>query len=189
MPDAAVRYFESVAEYDAMIDYFLGGDDAFLLSMGVDRPKLPSKEAWRDACLVDEERPDREKERVYVAWLHDGEVVGHSSASHIEFGNTAHVHMHLWRPDLRRSGLGPQFLTQSIALYFDRLSLQTAACEPYAENPGPNRVLQRLGFRFVRRFRTQPTSIALEQDVNRYEIDRERWIELHGALGGAESAT
>jgi hypothetical protein len=33
-------------------------------------------------------------------------------------------------------------------------------------------VLEKLGFRFVRRYRTIPGVIAYEQDVNRYELKR-----------------
>ena len=39
----------------------------------------------------------------------------------------------------------------------------------------PNRVLERLGFRHVKRYRTVPSSIAHEQDVHRWEITREAW--------------
>ena len=171
----ATRPFAAPGDYEAMIDYFLGGGDAFLLGMGVDLAKLPSREAWRQAVLADHERPDDEKERFYVAWLYEGVLVGHSSISHIAPGETAHCHLHLWQPELRRSGLGPAFLERSIDLYFERFRLRTVACEPFADNPAPNRVLPRLGFRRIGRVRTVPTSMAFEQDVVRYEITREEW--------------
>jgi hypothetical protein len=44
--------------------------------------------------------------------------------------------------------------------------------EPSAGNSAPNRVLEKLGFAFIRRYRTTPGVIAYEQDVNRYELRR-----------------
>lgn len=174
-PALAVRPFVE-DDYAPMIDYFVGGGDAFLRGMGVDVARVPDREAWLALALADHARSDGEKERFFVAWLADGELVGHSSISHIELGRTAHVHMHLWRVALRGAGLGPELLGRSIDLVFERFALESLACEPYAENPGPNRVLPRLGFRLVRRYRTVPTGIAFEQYVNRWTIGREAWF-------------
>jgi len=171
--DIEVRPFESAGEYERMIDYFLGGDAEFLRGMGVDLAKLPARDFWLRASLADHERGDDAKERLYVAWLRGGELVGHSSLSHIEPGEQGHIHLHLWRPELRRSGLGLELFTRSMDLYFERFDLRRIVCEPYAENPAPNRVLSKLGFRLLRRYRVAPTSIAFEQDVNRYELTRE----------------
>ena len=67
---------------------------------------------------------------------------------------TAHRHLHLWRPTLRRSGMGATFLAKSIDLYFERFGLKSIASEPYADNPAPNRVLTMLGFRLIRCYQT-----------------------------------
>jgi RimJ/RimL family protein N-acetyltransferase len=178
---AEIRPFATPDDYEAMIDYFLEGGDSFLLGMGVDLAKLPSRAAWRQVVLVDHERPDRAKERFYVAWLHEGEVVGHSSISHIVPGDSAHCHLHLWRSRLRGTGLGLAFMECSIDLYFKRFSLRTLACEPFADNLAPKRVLARLGFRRIKRYRTTPTGMSFEQDVERYEVTREEWGARHGA--------
>jgi RimJ/RimL family protein N-acetyltransferase len=180
-----VRPFAAPHEYAAMIDYFLGGTEAFQRGMGIDPARLPRRDEWLRAALADHERPDGEKERFYVAWRRAGELVGHSSISHIALGETAHCHLHLWRPELRGAGLGPACLERSIELYFERFRLESLACEPFADNPGPNRVLPRLGFRWVRRYRTVPTGFAFEQDVNRYELSREAWEARRLARCGA----
>lgn len=60
-------------------------------------------------------------------------------------------------------------------IYFERFRLEKIASEPYAENGAPGRVLERLGFRHVKRYRTVPSSIANEQDVDRWEITRAAW--------------
>jgi [ribosomal protein S5]-alanine N-acetyltransferase len=75
---------------------------------------------------------------------------------------------------LRRAGLGTEFVRRSANFYFERFNLQKLVCEPSAENPAPHRVLEKLGFRFVRQYRTIPGVIAYEQDVNRYELKRPR---------------
>ncbi len=171
-----VRPFESPLEYRRMIDYFLGGDDSFLLGMGVDRAKLPEREVWLQAALIDHERSDHAKTRFYVAWLCGVEQVGHSSISHLQPHEVAHVHLHLWRPQLRRSGLGARFLARSLDFYFARFGLESIVSEPFAGNPAPNRVLKKLGFRFLKRYRTVPSGIASEQEVNRWEITRAEWV-------------
>ena len=178
-----VRPFANAAEYEGMIDYFLGGGDEFLAGMGVDLAKLPTREEWLRAALADHARPDAQKERFYVAWLLDERIVGHSSISHIELGETAHCHLHLWEQGLRRTGMGSAFLRGSIDLYFERFALKSLASEPYAENPAPNRALPKLGFRLVRRYRTVPTGMAFEQDVNRYEIARTTGSPRHRRTG------
>jgi [ribosomal protein S5]-alanine N-acetyltransferase len=59
---------------------------------------------------------------------------------------------------------------KSASFYFERFDLKKLVCEPFAENPAANRVLEKLGFKFVRRYKTTPTEIAYEQEVNRYEL-------------------
>lgn len=174
-PLIEVRPFEDESEYAAMVDYFLGGGDDFLRGMGVDPERVPDRDGWLASVLRDHTQPDERKERLYLAWLLDGEQVGHSSASHIRPGRSCHVHLHLWRPGLRRAGLGSELFRRSIDLYFDRLGLERVICEPAAHNPGPNRTAARLGFRLVRTYRGVPTDIAFEQDVSRWELTREAW--------------
>jgi RimJ/RimL family protein N-acetyltransferase len=44
-------------------------------------------------------------------------------------------------------------------------------CEPFADNPAPNKVLPKLGFKFVKRYWTVPGQICPEQEVNLYVLD------------------
>lgn|SRR5215472_12156231 len=166
-----VKPFASASEYEGMIDYFLQSEDSFLAQMGVARALLPSREAWLRSALRDHELPDNKKDRLYVGWYHRGTQVGHSSVNRIKVGEEAYLHLHLWRSDLRKSGFGVQFCRASIAIYFERLKLQRLWSEPYAENPAPNRTLVKLGFSFIRRYRTVPGQISFEQDVNLYLLE------------------
>jgi len=180
-----VRAFESAGEYERMVDYFVGGGEAFLRGMGIDPSKVPARAEWLARVLADHDLPDEEKDRLYVAWLLGGETVGHSSLSHIQHGVEAHVHLHLWRPDLRRGGLGTTFLARSLDLYFERFGLQRILCEPFAENPAPNRVLAGLGFRLLERRRMVPNPITFEQEANRWEMTREDWTARRRRRDGA----
>jgi RimJ/RimL family protein N-acetyltransferase len=166
----AVRPFCSAAEYEAMIDYFLLAEDAFLCGMGVERNRLPPKDQWLRNALADHGVPDDKKDRFYVAWIHNDQQVGHSSINKIRIGEEAYFHLHLWHPHLRKAGLGTEFSKRSVQLYFERFRLKRLFSEPFAENPAPNKVLPKLGFQFIQRYRTVPGTINGEQEVNRYML-------------------
>ena len=170
-PQVQVRPFAGQGDYALMIDYFLGADRPFLRRMGIDPEKLPQRQAWLESVLLDHQRIDAEKERSYLAWLHQGAPVGHSSINRIMVGEEAFIHLHLWVGNLRRAGLGTQYFRASAAEFMRVFRLKRLYCEPYAENPGPNRVLLKSGFRFIRRYRTVPGPINFEQDVNQYVME------------------
>jgi len=155
-----------------MIDYYLLADDAFLCSMGVERSRLPQKEQWLRDVLADHDARDDKKDRFYLAWIYSGQQIGHSSINKITIGEEAYFHLHLWRPDLRKSGLGTELSRKSVQFYFERFHLKRLFCEPFAENPAPNKVLPKLGFEFIRRYATVPGAISGEQEVNRYVLPR-----------------
>ena len=151
-----------------MVDYFLDADDAFLQRMGVARCRMPSREEWIGAVLRDHDRPNHEKDRAYLAWIHDGAAIGHSSINRIEVGEAAFIHLHLWVPRHRQAGLGTSFLELCATRFATDFSLKRLYCEPFAENPAPNRVLLKCGFAFTKRYRTVPGPLNFEQDVNQY---------------------
>jgi len=112
-----------------MLDYFYMADDPFLRGMGVDRLKLPERNKWLDALLVDHEKPDAERDRFYLVWIFRGQRVGHSSINKIVPGDEAFIHLHLWKSQLRRGGLGTEFVRRSASFYFKRFNLQKLVCE------------------------------------------------------------
>jgi len=156
-----------------VVDYFLSADDALLSGMGVERSNLPTRETWVDRIASDLERNDREKQTFYVSWIYDAEAIGHSNINAIRFGDEADMHLHIWKPDLRRRGLGFDFVRKSVDIYFDRFKLWKLICEPWAMNAAPNRCLSKVGFKFVRCYRTVPSPINVELEANRYELTLE----------------
>ena len=177
-----IREFESKDDYARMVDYFLQSTPAFLNGMGIEPSKLPKRDEWLEAVWADHHRPYGQRDRIYLAWIYRGDPVGHSSINKMVWEKEASIHLHLWRPELRRQGVGAEFFAQSTNYFMRHFGFPLIYCEPYAENPAPNRVLSKLGFKFVRRYRTIPSTGCFEQDVNRYETDheielnREEWI-------------
>jgi RimJ/RimL family protein N-acetyltransferase len=171
-PHVQIRPFAERRDHDRKIDYFLTADDALLQGMGVDRRKLPQREAWLESALLGHERMDTEKKRSYLAWLYMGTPVGHSSINKINVGEEAFIHLHLWDGGLRKTGLGTQYFRASAAEFMRVFGLKRLYCEPYAENPGPNRVVLKCGLRFIKRHRTVPGAINFEQVVNQYLLER-----------------
>lgn len=151
-----------------MVDYFLNADDEFLRGMGVAPSAMPRREDWINSALLDHDRPNHEKERAYLAWIYKSVAIGHSSINKIQVGEEAYIHLHLWSRARRQGGLGTAFFQLSAARFAEDFSLKRLYCEPYAENPAPNCVLQKSGFRLVKRYRTVPGPINFEQDVNQY---------------------
>ena len=169
-----IRDFE-IHDIDLIINYFLRADHLFLKGMGVDPNKLPHPEEWRQTLLEDFERSLAQKNFYYVIWEADDNPVGHSNINKIIYGKEAYMHLHLWKPEQRRTGNWTFFVQESISRYFETYHLRRLFCEPYALNPAPNKTLRKVGFELVRSYETTPGWISFEQPVNRWVLTRERW--------------
>ncbi len=167
-----------VEDVDLIINYFLQSDHGFLREMGVDPKKLPPKHEWRRLILEDLERPLQNKKFYYLIWELNDSPVGHSNINKIVYGKEAYMHFHLWDPMKRQRGSGQHFIRECISRYFGKFDLQNLFCEPYAENPGPNRTLARVDFEFVNKYDTTPGWINFHQTVNRWALTRERWLKI-----------
>jgi RimJ/RimL family protein N-acetyltransferase len=173
MSDLDIKPFMCRADYERMVDYFLQSDPASLKGMGVDSARLPAREAWLDRLLPDLVRDDREKQTYYLGWIYDGVPIGHSNVNKIKYGDEAYMHLHSWDPQLRGTGLGTEFCRRAANAFIRKFALKSLFCEPYAENPAPNRVLSKIGFRLVKRYRTIPGIINFEQEVNQYVLEHD----------------
>lgn len=162
------------SDLEKIVDYFVQADSNFLTEMGAEKSKLPNKETWIQNLQTELAKPYREKSYYYIIWLLDDEPIGHSNVSHIEFGKSATMHLHLWENEKRKSGLGLEFLRMTIPHYFEKFELKTLICEPYSENVAPNRTLKKIGFDLTRTYETIPGVINFKQIVNRYELTREQ---------------
>lgn len=162
------------SDIEKIVDYFIDAESDFLKGMGADKSKLPERKEWIHNLQSELIKPYREKDYYYIIWLLDGRPVGHSNVNHIDFGESATMHLHLWKSGTRKSGLGLEFLKMTIPLYFEKLELKKLICEPYSENIAPNRTLKKIGFDLIQTYETIPGPINFRQIVNRYELTKEQ---------------
>lgn len=170
----AVREVQA-EDIDLIADYWLESDSVFLVSMGVDLEKLPTREGLRTMLTHQIHSKMAEKMSYALIWLSDGEPIGHSNVNSIQFGESAFMHLHLWKPETRKRGIGTTLVKKSLPYFFENLKLKVLFCEPYALNPAPNRTLEKVGFVFEKKYRTIPGSLNFEQDVNRWKLTREKY--------------
>ena len=163
----SVRPLEA-KEVPLVVDYFYQCSLTDLKRMGVAPEKLPAKIKWVENIQYQMALPDKEKELFYLLWCKDNQAVGHSNLSHLIYGKTAKVHLHLWPSEKRHSGLGKRFMEQCLAHYFSRFELPEIICEPKADNPAPNRLIPQLGFKHIKTYTTIPGPINFSQVVNRF---------------------
>jgi RimJ/RimL family protein N-acetyltransferase len=160
------------AEIPLIVSYWHDSDPAFLRGMGVDIPKLPSRENLAVMLRQQLEIPIAQRRSFCLIWLLDGMAVGHCNTNPTTFGEEAFMHLHLWQSPNRQRGLGTELVKLSLPVFFERLQLKTLYCEPYALNPAANRTLERLGFEFVKEYVTTPGPINFEQPVKRWVMEK-----------------
>lgn len=159
------------SDFESLVDYFLKADKNFLIALGVDIPKLPSRSEWLNLLESEYQQTDAQKIFFYVIWLLDGAPVGHSNINKIIFGESAYMHLHLWSAETRQKGMGVEFATLSLPYYFERFQIKILYCEPNALNHAPNNTLKKLGFQFIKQYETIPGWINSHQTVNRWSLD------------------
>ncbi len=159
-------------------DYWLTSDPDYLISIGVDLSKLPTRKGLTKMLTSQINLPDSKKSSLAMILEINGIPSGHCNVNGIVYGQQATMHLHLWTSDNRQKGLGTMMVLKSLPTFFDRLKLKVLYCEPYALNSAPNRTLEKIGFEFIRRFVTVPGSLNFEQEVNKYKLTREKFEEI-----------
>ena len=159
-------------------DYWLTSDPNYLIGMGVDLNKLPTRDGLTKMLTRQVNLPDSQKTSLAMILEVNGEPSGHCNVNEIKYGQEATMHFHLWTKDNRQKGLGTTMVSRSLPTFFERLELKVIYCEPYAHNPAPNRTLKKMGFEFIKKHVTIPGSLNFEQEVNRFKLTREKFEEL-----------
>jgi len=108
----------------------------------------------------------------------DGVPIGHSNVNDVIYGQQATMHLHIWQSANRQKGIGSTLISKSLPFYFEQLQLKKLFCEPYALNPAPNKTLKKIGFELLKNYRTTPGGINFEQEVNRWVLTKERYLQL-----------
>lgn len=162
-----------------IIDYWLTATEAHLRSMGADPQKIPSREEWNAMLNAQLAAALPDKKAYAIIMLADNEPVGHCNINNISFGEEAHMHLHVWQSNRRKTGIGLGCVQMAIPLFFEAFNLKRLICEPYALNPAPNKTLGKLGFILTGQYRGIPGAVSFEQDVNRWELSREKFANLY----------
>ena len=161
-----------------LVNYWTTANEAYLRGMGADIKKMPSPDQFHKMLHQQLHTRDQYKQAFATIWVVDGEACGHSNVNKIKYGEEAYMHLHLWKATNRKKGVGTELVKKSLALFFEHLKLQTVWCEPYALNSAPNRVLEKVGFEFIKSHITVPGSINFEQEVNRWKMDKAHFMRL-----------
>lgn len=174
----SVRPME-LTDLDDLMNYWFTSGDEHLIEMGVDLSKMPTEPQFRQGITHQINLPMEQKNAFAVIWEVDGKAVGHSNTNPTKFGETAKMHLHLWKNPNRQRGLGTQFVKMTIPLFFEHLKLKTLVCEPYASNPAPNKTMAKIGFQLIKEYITIPGSISTKQAVKRWEMNRELFEKIY----------
>lgn len=185
--DITVRQ-SKISDNENIVDYFLNSTKEFLVGMGVDINKLPTRKEWIDILDENSNLNINEKKIYYIIWLLDNQPVGHSNINKIVKDKEAFMHLHMWIKQKRQSGLGEQFLKKTIPYYFEIYNLTHLYCEPLASNVAPNRTLEKFGFELIGTYDTTPGWINFHQTVNRWCLTREKYEQLYAKDKGLSIA-
>ena len=166
------------SDIDLIVHYWLDADHDYLKGMGVDVSKLPARKQLHEMLMKQINSNYQEKNAYCIIWELDGEPVGHSNTNPTYFGKEATMHLHLWKPAIRKKGLGTAFLKMTIPFFFKNLKIKKLFCEPYALNPAPHKALQKIGFELVKEYTTIPGSMNFEQPVKQWVLSDEKYRAL-----------
>ena len=175
--DIKVREIQ-LKDIDLIADYWLKSPSEFLIKMGVDLDKLPSRAGLKEMLTEQINTPITDKKSYALIWELNGIQIGHSNVNGITYGKEATMHLHLWSLTNRKKGIGTLLVKKTLPYYFDKLKVEKLICEPFALNLAPNKTLEKVGFTFIKKYRTIPGSLNFEQEVNRWELTQEVYAEI-----------
>ena len=161
--------FEDV---DRFINYWQALSPIEMERMGVAIDRMPSAMQMREDLKQMFSSPSSTARSSVLAWCLDGEAIGHSSLKDIVPGESGNIHLHLWRADLRGKGHSPRLFCLAAIDFYDRFQLKRILCEPKADNPAPNRLLQRVGFPLISTRIGASSELSAICLLNRYDIQR-----------------
>src|SRR5262245_17907947 len=167
------------SDIEPLSDYWFKSDPGFLIGMGVDLSKMPTREQWEHMLQEQLSQSYPEKKSYCIIWLLNNEPVGHSNVNRIIFGDEAYMHLHIWKPGNRTKGMGLQFVKMTLPYFFKNIQLKKICCEPYTLNPAPNKTMEKLGFELTKEYITIPGWINFEQPVKHWELSYEKFRELN----------
>ena len=177
-PSLTVREIQQ-SDIEPLSDYWFKSSPGFLIAMGVDLSKMPTREEWKEMLNEQLGQSYQEKKSYCIIWLLNDEPIGHSNVNRIIFAEEAYMHLHIWKPGNRTKGLGLQFVKMTLPFFFQNMKLKKLCCEPYSLNNAPNKTMEKLGFEFIKEYITVPGFINFEQPVKHWELTYEKFKQLY----------
>lgn len=175
MLEVNVREIEE-KDISHICDYWFESDHEYLHSLGVDVVKLPKREHLEQLILDQITRPYKVTEVYVLIWEYENKPIGHCNINSILYSKLAYIHFHIWKQAKRKKGIGTALVKKSLPFFFENFKLKNLYCAPYAHNPAPNKVLEKLGFEFLNQYVTTPGSINFEQEVKEWLLTREDYM-------------
>jgi RimJ/RimL family protein N-acetyltransferase len=160
-------------DFDGFIAYFTRASQADAERMGLAIDRVPSPTQLRSDLETMIATPVDQLRSFVLAWCIDGKTIGHSSLKDIVPGESGSIHLHMWRADLRGKGYGPRLFCLSALDFYERFNLKRIICEPKADNPMANRLLQRIGFPLVLTHVAAGSELSVVCELNRYDVLRD----------------
>jgi RimJ/RimL family protein N-acetyltransferase len=172
MPRLTVRPLAR-EDFDGFIAYFTRASKADAERMGLAIDKVPSPIQLRSDLEAMIATPVDRLGSFVLAWCLDDKTIGHSSLKDLVPDDVGSMHLHMWRADLRGKGYGPRLFCLSALDFYQRFNLKRIICEPKADNPMANRMLQKIGFPLVLTHVAAGSELSVVCELNRYEILRD----------------
>lgn len=171
-------------DIEHFVKYWLESSTEHLEGMGVDIMKRPTKEQIEKLITDQLGVPMKNRKSYFLTWLVNNKPIGCSNVNQIEYGNKAFMHLHLWQTENRQRGIGTVFIKKSLPYFFENLNLKELFCEPYSLNPAPNKLVEKIGFEFIKKYLTIPGASNFEQNVNQWKLTRKKYEEItHHNIG------
>lgn len=170
----SVREIEA-GDVELIAGYWLSAGDDYLRGMGADPAKRPEREQLLQMLAAQLDQSYQQKQSYCIVWLVNDRPAGHSNVNKIVWGEEAYMHLHLWHPEARHKGWGPELVKMTLPYFFENLQLKKICCEPYTLNPSPNKVLEKAGFELISQYTTTPGWINFEQPVNHWEMSYDKY--------------
>ena len=123
IPNLSVRELRHI-DIEPLSDYWFKSDPSFLVEMGVDLSKMPTRTEWNQMLIEQLSQSYEEKKSYCIIWLIDEEPVGHSNVNRIIFGEEAYMHLHIWQAGNRTRGMGFQFVKMTLPYFFKNMQLK-----------------------------------------------------------------
>jgi RimJ/RimL family protein N-acetyltransferase len=172
MPTLTVRPL-AAGDFSEFINYWLGLSQVEIARMGVAIDRMPSATEMRSDLETMLAATNSAVRTFVLTWCINGEPIGHSSLKEIVPGDFGSIHLHMWRRDLRGKGYSSRLFCLSAVDFYERFKLKRMICEPKADNPSPNRLLQRIGFPLISTRLGKSSELSVSCKLNRYDIARE----------------